>query len=436
MSTETVEFNGIDADTGQYLFPAQSPGDVAAAARAQDLASPFLQAMRYRKIREEKTFGVASLVDDPDDLAQAGWGLVVAHDANPRVRDALRPLLDLRQSQAGPYYREMTVHPGEDASRFLLRHGMGPDPADPRKVPYYLLIVGSPAAIPYSFQYRLDVVYAVGRVEFESLEEYSAYARFVTAAEDRPKASARVHLFGTSNPGDRPTKLSATRLVEPLARELVELAPACRVTRDVGERATKRRLSELMADGPELLFTATHGLGRRTGDAHDVQGALVCQDWPGPLTAGPVSPEQYFSGADVVAPLAPRVVFSFACYSAGGPGNPGMARLPQQLLGHGVLAFIGHIDRAWGYSFLWTGAEAQITSMVSTVLAIQKGRRLGYAMEAMGSRWAVIATELTQKLGGLRDRRIVDDRQLAWLWTASNDARDYVLIGDPAVRAR
>ncbi|WP_235921969.1 hypothetical protein [Lentzea tibetensis] len=409
-----MEFNGIDAGTGGYLFPAQSPADIARTARRSVLP-------------RELAAWTASFVRDLDDLAQTGWGLVVPDGLDAAIIDALCPLLDLRAGQAGAHYRELVVRPGEDKSTFLRRNGMGPGPADPRRVPYYLLIVGPPALVPYSFQYLLDVQYAVGRVDFDTVAEYAAYARHVVAAEERGVATVPAHLFATSNPDDEPTGLSARKLAEPLARELTAFGAA--VTKDVGAPATKQRLRDLLAGGPGILFTATHGLGSRDGDARDVQGALVCQDWPGPLAAQPIEQRHYLCAADVVAPVVPRVVFSFACYSGGFAAH--VSRLPQRLLVHGALAFVGHVDRAWGYSFLWDGADEHITAMVSAVLSLHEGHRLGTAMEAVNCRWSEIAAELTTRL----DQLGADDRRLAWLWTACNDARNYVVVGDPAVRA-
>jgi hypothetical protein len=455
MTDDLLVFNGIDIDTGGYLFPAVPLATLAAGVREEVPTGHHIAQLRRRHADDEDHLGVMWGVD-ADRLESAGWALVTTPDPDPGVLEALEPLRRLRREQAGDRYRELVVHPGEDDDAFLTRHGMAPGPADPRKVPYYVLLVSDPEAIPFQFQYQLDVEYAVGRIHFDTPAEYSAYAKGIVAAEAAPPPAKRVHLFGTRNPGDTATALSASRLMAPMAAEIAELAPGIAVTRDIGASARRDRLMDLLfaEDAPPVLFTASHGLGAANSDQRETQGALLCQDWPGPLLRGGRVEEGHFlAGAHLPLeqPVRPRVVFSFSCYGAGTPresDSPGrqvlaergfLGRLPQRLLGTpagGALAFIGHVDRAFSCSFLWNGVDPQITALASVVLAILDGMRVGNAMEYLNSKYAAIATQLTSRLHALRGSgRLIDDHTLVALWTAVHDARNYVVLGDPAVRA-
>jgi hypothetical protein len=460
MTNEKLFFNGIDIDTGGYLTPPISLADLASEIRAERYGGEHLNELRQRYQDDEEHLGVM-YGRDPNDIGSAAWGLVIPRDMEKEVLDALEPLVALRREQAGDLYKCLTVEPEETKDGFLRRYGMGPSQADPRKVPYYLLIVGGPDRISFSFQYQLDVSYAVGRIDFDTPGEYASYAAAVVEAEAGKVRSPRrrAHFFGVQNPGDTPTALSSSRLVQPLAGEWRQV-PGWQITDDIGTPTTKQRLYDLLTGdaGPAVLFTASHGVSASGERQREVQGALLCQDWLGPMKkAGRIGEEHYLAGWDIPfdQPLLPQVIFAFACYAGGTPritdfadtaraarhvlaGQSFVARLPQRLLGNpagGALAFVGHVDRAWSCSFLWQGTDPQITAFTSTLLALLDGVRLGSAMEAMNSRYAELSTELTSRIDQYRKfGRVVDDHELVGLWTGNNDARSYVLLGDPAVR--
>ena len=90
------------------------------------------------------------------DLAQVGWALVVAEDEDPQVLQALQPLIDHRTLQT-PYAKVLRYRPGQRYNTWLAANGVAPGTSMPHLVPYYLLIVGSPDRIPFSFSNPLKI---------------------------------------------------------------------------------------------------------------------------------------------------------------------------------------------------------------------------------------------------------------------------------------
>ena len=147
--------------------------------------------------------------------------------------------------------------------------------------------------------------YAVGRIHFDSLDDYARYAHSVVEAEKQKLSLARkAAFFGVRADGDRATEMSADHLVGPLAESLASDQPEWSVDTILGEGATKSQLSQLLGgdQSPSLLFSASHGMGFPLGDPRQFrhQGALLCQDWPGPNQWNKPIPEDfYFSGDDL-----------------------------------------------------------------------------------------------------------------------------------------
>ncbi len=204
---ETWVFNGIDGASGGYLLPEMTPSQVSALAQGGSLDLAAIDELKQRSFDLKNPH--AGVEADARDLAETGWGVIFAYDADPALQEALSPLLALRKEQAGERFRVFAgtdgYRPGESKNEFLERHGMGPGPANPDKVPYYLLIVGDPVAIPYRFQYQLDVQYAVGRIHFDDIEDYAHYAHSVQQAESGFRLAPRAAFFGVGNSDDRAT---------------------------------------------------------------------------------------------------------------------------------------------------------------------------------------------------------------------------------------
>ncbi len=207
------------------------------------------------------------------------------------------------------------------------------------------------------------------------------------------------------------------------------------------------------AGTPQLVFTGGHGMEFPLGDARQVetQGALVCQDWVG---YGAINSDAWFAASDVPdgALLAGTIHFIFACYGGGcskidtfreqGAAHLQIsdadrtAALPRTLLLHkngGALAVIAHVDRAFACSFSLTKGKSQTQGFLSVLLSLMRGHRAGNALDLFNSRWGAISSLLADALSNQTVPPTSDDR-LFQLWVSRDDARNYLLLGDPAVR--
>lgn len=458
-STEPLEFNGLDGHTGRPLLRL-SEEELIRLARGEKIEPRYFKELsHWAELISNQPFDVIHGVD-LRRLDQSGWGVIWPHDVDPAIRAALAPLLALRRQQAGELFRELTLRPGEATLDFMARHGVGPAPVDPRKLPFYLLIVGSPEQIPFALQYRLDVQYGVGRIAFDQVEAYAAYARGVVAAERgeirRPR---RVSLIAPANPSDRATARSSADLVEPLGTKAKSSHPGWKIDPVLRDAATKKAFAQHLGGEatPALAFVACHGLGFYRGSAEQAkwQGALVCQDWGGPHVQRPIYTGEFFAAEDVAdsADVAGLVAFLFACYGAGTPKNEDfyndaaqriqladqafVAPLPQRLLGHpsgSALAVVGHVERAWTYSFDWPQAGPQLQVFESALGRLLDGYPIGAAMDHFGQRYAELALDVKAGLDDLDYESEPDVLSIAGRVLAFKDARAYVVLGDPAVR--
>ncbi|HNT73908.1 MAG TPA: hypothetical protein PKH77_02695 [Anaerolineae bacterium] len=417
---------------------------------------------------------------DAARIEQAGWAILFPGRMSAKqknaIKDALKPLLELRKAQAGPLYREFEgasgYRPDERLDQFFKHQNpeVKQGPADPAQMPFYVLLIGSPEEIPYSFQYQLDVMRAVGRLDFgEDYAAYAEYARNVVLAETgQVKLPRQTTFFGVANPGDKATQLSSKYLIRPLFDGLQDPAPAGEIKLEhewkfdkfVEKDANHAQLGKLLGGDPKLtpalLLTASHGMEFSQKDPdkqRKYQGAILCQDWDGP--SGKLERGDYFAGEDLPkdANLLGMVAMFFACYGGGTPKldqfamqafkkreaiapEGFVADLPKQMLRRGALAVIGHVERAWGYSFVTPNGNPDQQAFVTALRKLLNGDPVGLATDpSFNMRYADMSSNLSTVMEELHwDPNHIAAPELAQLWTANNDARSYVIIGDPAVR--
>lgn len=421
--------------------------------------------------------GVDFQVDDPNDLTQAGWGILFASDADPAIQTQLQPLIDMRASQVQDphlfklFHGDDGVLPAEAADSWARRHNVAlTAPVDPfQGVPYYMLIVGSPERISFEFQALLKMQWAVGRLHFDNIEDYGRYAQAVIQYESaafKPAQRKNAAVWTTRNDGDLATAMLSGAISLDFLSSANPLGGRSSFTLNAftSEKATKAQLIEILRGNipggpPAVIFTGSHGSNYDPTDPAilPLQGALVTQEWnPG----SPVDSASLFCADDIPADakLQGTIAFLFACYSGGCPSQdsyrfnsdgsritiapaPFIARLPQALLSRGMLAVISHIDLAFSSAFIDTTGTPQPQAVRTPLELLMRGKRTGLAADALSVLWSARAAQLALAQAQAAPASAAPtstaiSTATAQMTIARDDARNYIVLGDPATRLR
>jgi hypothetical protein len=413
--------------------------------------------------------------DHPNDLAIQRWTVIAPiGPEGDAMLAALAPLINARAAEQRAPVVPYRVPPRmtADAAARWKREVFYPSQRHFEDLPRYQLILGDLHQVSHELQVSQATDGFVGRLAFDRLDHYTAYAAKLLAAERTPPASsARRALFHGVLDGTSATDTGDHGLIRPcvdLARQLRARDPARfpaePLVTGAGPPDPNALLTAARAHDPGVLLSLSHGLGApRNG-------------WPTPAEQRAVQGAMSFGRAGALrgddlarVPFMPAGVwFMFACFSAGTPQtskylrwiselaaqgrfpgrpelvlaslppaghDPFVASIPRVVLANpnGPLAFIGHLDLAWTYSFREVDLARPIQQsgrFFETIAAILRGDRVGAAFRELFRWFESVNTELA----AIDETGTAQPARRAQLWLLRQDLAGFMLLGDPAAR--
>lgn len=406
---------------------------------------------------------------DPADPFSVGWSYLV-HKHDPNLEEIKRIMFPLAVHRGMANPNEPLLFEGDtwnEWNNWIEFEYEGLELMG-KIQPQYILLVGSPQAIPFEFQTVLDIAANVGRVHFDDLKDLETYVDKLIRLETQsaPVVDKEVLFFGPNAGQGDATFYSHEFMVKPL-RDHTRDSIGFDVHTLLDFKATKDNLmNALTTRKPALVYTASHGLGARDAPFKEqkrVNGGIICQ-YGSRLTM-----DDIFTADDVPMDqpfLEGSIFYQFACFGYGTPKmshyshwlrgqNERLAKedfisaLPKKLLAHpqGPVAYIGHLDTAFLHAFAepnnanlidkWDGRISPFVHSIERLLGIYPS---GMSMERMNRRFSFY----NAKLADLNDRAqqgitTWNDRNedvLCDMWITRNDAKNYMIFGDPAVHLR
>ena len=417
---------------------------------------------------------LAPRVIDPRDWrdASVGWGLVLAEGATipPAIEELRRartqaagapPLLRFRPEWERAFVCLRNYETGRDISIEGAPAGIGDD-----RLPMYLLIVGTPAQVPWRLQYVLNNTRIVGRLHLtgDALDRYVSALIKWDRGESWPGSSAmpgRATVWATDHHEDDISHLMRDAIAAPLVKTLRGDRDLEVTFRDGAATPTTVAMlrDTLTATRPGLIVTTSHG---RTGPIADPPAMAASLGQPVAHDGDMVTADALLDGGWTPSGA---IWYSHACCSAGSDATSNfaglfakqtdaekmlaavaglgatVAPLPTALLGHDrpLRAFVGHVEP----TFDWTIEQQATGQFLTSGLVEALYERMYVAKGAIPSPIGYALRGWFARSGGLDAvRRAVEDqfargaavdRELTATRLAARDLESTVILGDPTV---
>lgn len=405
---------------------------------------------------------------------EVGWGLVLHDDetvpdaVKARGEDAPEPLRRLLAARPGSPVLRWSALLGTRALRRYYADGTATEDLEigaptfgtaAHRLPRYLLVYGSPAAIPWAVQFALNMAFCVGRLDLGESEGLAHYIDALIGGWAGIDSNPRSPLvWGVDHGKDDITWLMARAIANRLARSYQNDADLSAHLHLKDEAASGQNLlTALVERKPALVVTTSHGA---TGPISDAPlliaqlGLLVdVNHTPVPLAA---FSEWQPSGA---------IWYAQACCSAGsdaysrytdlvgadsGVGQilegvskaagARIAPLPRLLLGSRapLRAFVGHVEPTFDWTLRQPDTGEVLTAAVTEALyndLYQPGlpMPIGLALHrvfkeagAYFAYWADAHTAVNENLPGAFESALYNQ-------LVAMDRQSLVILGDPTV---
>ena len=403
-----------------------------------------------------------------------GWGLVLPDRPgfSPQqlasADDAPNPIRELRAQRGdAPVFR---YRPGwELRYTHLTTYRTGVEEIVPihsslpgvgvNRLPFYLLIYGSPEVVPWGLQFNLNASRAVGRLDLEGrgLRNYvDALRNDWNAAESDPHHA----LFWSANNGQADiTRLMRDAIAQRIQNEFRNYAEMKQVRFVDGfdEGATAAMLVDALQElKPGFILTTSHG---QTGPLDDAD--TMARDL-GLLVDGNydfMQPEQFLAEWEPDG----AIWYAHACCSAGsnattmfdglvpagsdvdllikGVASLGsrVAPLPRALLGakKPLRAFVGQVEPTFDWTMRQPDTNGYLTGPLQLALFnhLYQPEPLGMALRPCYEKLGSLYTEYDQAFQDFNNGADTTDT-LLFCQLAARDVQSMVILGDPTAMLR